>query len=345
MKESISYRKYEYNLLDFRHIFLRGKIDKMNNTLDPDLSPIQKQTLTCFDSDQLRDVIKGASLDLHQAGKGYFQADLFHASLGKGILDSAHYSNSILTEGTISQDNMSFGFIHDSRDESIFNGNILRKHDVLMGDEGGPMSSCMAEDSHWSSFQFKRDDLLKLGIKLEKDNNKIFHFNKEMKEDLSYKLGGILNYLEKESDEKIAQINKEFLYHHILGIYANALDHTKDISHLKRDESLLLSKKIRTYLNNHVGKPIQMIELTALTGKSERTVERIFKKHFGITPYTYLKIHRLHLIRKQLLQRDESLNTNIGDIAMENGFMQMGYFCSEYKKTFGETASDTLRRR
>ena len=138
---------------------------------------------------------------------------------------------------------MSFGFIHDSRGESTFNGNILHKHDMLMGDEGGSLSSCMAEDSHWSSFQFKRDDLLKLGITLEKDNNKVLHFNKEIQKDLSYKLGGILNYLKKENDEKIAQTNKELLYHHILGIYANALDHIKDISHLKRDESLLLSKK------------------------------------------------------------------------------------------------------
>ena len=87
-----------------------------------------------------------------------------------------------------------------------------------------------------------------------------------------------------------------------------------------------------------------MIELTALTGKSERTVERIFKKHFSIAPYAYLKILRLHLIRKQLLQRDETVTTNIGDIAMKNGFMQMGYFASEYKKTFGEIPSETLPR-
>lgn len=317
----------------------------MNNILDPHLSPIQKQTLTCFDSDLLRDVIKGASFELHQVSKGSFRADIFHASFGKGILDSARYSNSILTEGTVSQDNMTFGFIHDSRNEVTFNGKILRKHDVLMGDEGGPLSSCLAPDTHWSSFQFKRNDLLKLGIKLKKDNSKIFHFNKKMKEELSYKLGGILNYLEESNDHQLSLINKELLYHHILGIYANALEHTQDISHLKRDESLLLSKKIYTYLNNHAGQPIQMIDLTALVGKSERTVERIFKKYFSITPYSYLKIHRLHLIRNHLQRMDKSFSTNIGDIAMKNGFMQLGYFGSEYKKIFGETASETLRRK
>jgi AraC family ethanolamine operon transcriptional activator len=312
------------------------------NTLAQDPSPVQKQTLTCFDSDLLRDVIKGASFDLHQVGKGSFQADMFHASIGKGILDSARYSNSILTEGTVSKENMSFGFIHHCKNEFNFNGNTLRKHDILMGDEGGPLSSCIPGDTHWSSFQFKRDDLLKLGIELDKDNSKIFHLKQKMQENLSYQLGGILTYLEKENDKKIAQINTELLYHHILGIYANALDHIKDVSYLKRNESLLLSKKILMYLKDHADQPIQMIELTALTGKSERTVERIFKRYFGIAPYTYLKIHRLHLIRNHLLQSE---NTIIGDIAMKHGFMQMGYFGSEYKRIFGETASETLHRK
>ena len=317
----------------------------MNHTLDPNLSPIQKQTLTCFDSDLLRDVIKGASFDLHQIGKGAFQADMFHASIGKGILDSSRYSNAILTEGTISRNNMTFGFIHDSKEASIFNGNSLQKHDVMMGDEGGDLTSCITAGTHWSSFQFKRDDLLKLGITLGKDNNQVLHFSKEIQKELSAKLGGILHYLEKENDEKVAQINTDMLYHHILGIYAHALDHAKDISHLKRDESLLLSKKILVYLKEHADQPLQIIELTALTGKSERTVERIFKKHFGIAPYAYLKLHRLHLIRRQLLQTDGSGTTNIGDIAMENGFLQMGYFGSEYKKFFNEMPSQTLRRR
>ena len=304
--------------------------------------PVQKQTLTYFDSDILRNVIKGADFDLYQVGKGPFQAHMLHATLGRGILDSSHYSNAILTEGTISQENMTFGFIHSSKEESIFNGNRLQKHDVMLGDEGGTLSSHIKADTHWSSFQFKRNDLRKLGITLDKDNNKIFHFNEEIQTKLSMKLGAVLHYLEKESNERLSHLNKDLLYHHILGIYANALDHIKDISHLKRGDSLFLSKKILTYLNDHADQPVQMIELTALTGKSERTVERIFKKHFGITPYTYFKIHRLHLIRNRLLH---AKNISIGDIAIQYGFIQLGYFGSEYKKLFGETASQTLQKR
>ncbi len=67
---------------------------------------IQKQTLTCFDSDQLGEVVKGASFELHQMDKGAFQADLFSASFGKGTLDIGQYNRSILTEGTFSPEHM-----------------------------------------------------------------------------------------------------------------------------------------------------------------------------------------------------------------------------------------------
>jgi AraC-like DNA-binding protein len=44
------------------------------------------------------------------------------------------------------------------------------------------------------------------------------------------------------------------------------------------------------------------------------------------------------------MQVDKPSTVNITHIAMANGFMQMGYFASEYKKMFGETPSETLRR-
>ena len=42
--------------------------------------------------------------------------------------------------------------------------------------------------------------------------------------------------------------------------------------------------------------------------------------------------------------KQEDLNAiNITQVAMENGFMHMGYFGSEYKKLFNETPTDTWK--
>ena len=149
--------------------------------------------------------------------------------------------------------------------------------------------------------------------------------------------------MEETKDTLKTSINTELLYNHILSIYADALNQTTSLTHLKRSESILLAKKIYQYIHDNATEPIQMIHLTQLTGKSERTVERIFKKYFGVAPYSYLKLHRLHLIRSQLKKGNPS-TLNITYLAMENGFMQMGYFGSEYKKLFNETPSETLRR-
>jgi len=314
----------------------------MNNDRKYSPSLIQKQTIICFDSDQLSDVIKGADFELYQMEKGSFRANLFQASVGQGIINRGEYSLSVLTKGSLSQDYMTCGFVHDIKSEGCLNGSEMQKHDILLGDEGGPLDCNFGANTLWSSFQFKREDLLKTGISLTQDNSKLYRFDKDTQVSFSLKLSEIFTYLEKVNNDLALSINADMLYNHLLSIYAQAFDTSTSIIHLKRSEAVLLAKKIYHFLNENATKPIQMIDLTALTGKSERTIGRIFKKYFGIAPYAYLKLHRLHLIRHQLIQGEDS---TIGDIAMQHGFMQMGYFGSEYKKLFNETPSQTLQGR
>ena len=218
----------------------------------------------------------------------------------------------------------------------------MQKYDILLGDEGGPLDCNFGANTIWLSFQFRREDLLKTGISLTQDNSRLYCSNKDTHDSFSMKLGEIFTYLEKTSTDLAPSINADMLYNHILSLYGQVFDTSTSSIYLKRSEAVLLAKKIYHYLNENAAKPIQMIDLTDLTGKSERTIERIFKKYFGIAPYAYLKLHRLHLIRHQLIQGEDS---TIGDIAMKYGFMQMGYFGNEYKKLFNETPSQTLRKR
>ncbi len=303
---------------------------------------MKKQILTCFDSDQLNEVVKGASLELHQMDRGSFQANLFSTSLGKGTLDIGQYSRSILSEGSFSPDFMTFGFLLDAKGEGRLNGSLVMEHDMSLSEEGTQLEHYLAPNTLWSSFQFKREDLLKTGISLSGQSSTIYRFNKKMQQNISLKLGNVFAYLKNADHNQISSLNSSMIYNHILSLYAHSISHAHSYSPLKRNESTFLAKKIYAYLQDHAGEPIQMIDLTALIEKSERTVERLFKKYFGIPPYTYLKFHRLHLIRKHLMQRDSSF-ISITQLAMENGFMEIGYFGREYKRTFGETPSETLK--
>ncbi len=316
----------------------------MSNKQGHSPSFIQKQVLTCFDSDQLNEVVKGADFELNQLDKGSFRADLLSISLEKGILDRGCYNRSVLTEGTFTQDYITCGFIHHTEKEGYLNGSTMQKYDMLLSDKGGVLDYHLAPNTTWSSFQVKPEDLHKTGIALSKDSSKIYRFSPQMQQTFSFRLGEVFKLLENTHDDLASFINKEMLYNHILEIYAQAFNHATSITHLKQTESALLAKKIYYYIHDNADEPLQMIHLTELVGKSERTVERIFKKYFNLSPYTYLKIHRLNRIHNNLMHVENPSTANITHIAMANGFMQMGYFCGEYKKTFGETPSETLRQ-
>ena len=300
---------------------------------------INTQTLTYYDIDQLADVVKGASLEVHQLDKGNFYSDHVNVSLNKGVLDKGYYKRSTLTKGTFSQEYMTFGFIHDTPKAGRLNGESMHQHDILLSNENGPLDYSLAADSHWSSFQFKREDFLKTGIKLPSNDSIIYHLDTKTIHSFSRQLNAIFMHLQ-ETEEAI---NSELLYNHILSLYAYAANQATSLRHLKRTESFLLAAKIYEYMHEHADEPIQMIHLTQLTGKSERTIERIYKKHFGVTPYTYLKLHRLHLVRNALMKQEDLNARNITQIAMENGFMHMGYFGNEYKKLFNETPTETWK--
>jgi len=304
---------------------------------------INARALEYYDMDQLSDVVKGASFEIEQLENGNFHADLFSAAFIKGGLDRGRYNRTTFTKGIFSEEYMTFGFLLDAHEDSRLNGKTFQKHDILLGNENMTVDYYLPPDSTWTSFQFKRDDLYKTNIILPNRESTIYTLDKKIKSTFARKVSNIFALVEGMSDNPDTSLNSDLLYNYVLSLYTYTIDQSSSCVHLKRNESLLLARKMYEYLNEHAAEPIQMIHLTYLTGKSERSIERIFKKHFGISPYSYLKLHRLHLIRHKLMKLNRMDPLNITYIAMDNGFMHMGYFGSEYKKLFNEMPSETLK--
>lgn len=58
-------------------------------------------------------------------------------------------------------------------------------------------------------------------------------------------------------------------------------------------------------------------------------------------PMAYIKLHRLHGIRRELLTADPRAVT-IGGLALRWGFLNAGHFARDYRRLFGELPSQTL---
>lgn len=88
---------------------------------------------------------------------------------------------------------------------------------------------------------------------------------------------------------------------------------------------------------------LTMAELCRVAEVSERTLQYAFKDVFDISPQEFITRRRLHAVRHALLTCDRR-STFVGQIAMDHGFFELGYFAGSYRRLFGELPSETFSK-
>jgi AraC-like DNA-binding protein len=98
----------------------------------------------------------------------------------------------------------------------------------------------------------------------------------------------------------------------------------------------------RAFLTEARGKPVYLGELCGAVGVSARTLQKAFGAGLGMSPMQYLKVRRLHQVRQRLMTTTPA-EVNVKVVAREAGFCHLGQFAADYRRTFGELPSATLR--
>ena len=75
-----------------------------------------------------------------------------------------------------------------------------------------------------------------------------------------------------------------------------------------------------------------------------RTLYNVFRAAHGVSAMAYVRLRRLNAVRRALIRADPEATT-VSEAALSWGFRHPGAFSVLYRKTFGETPSETLRRR
>ena len=89
--------------------------------------------------------------------------------------------------------------------------------------------------------------------------------------------------------------------------------------------------------------PITVPELASAVNVKRRTLERAFRRSLGISPYRFLRLHRLNRLHKDL-RAGRSQGKTVTALLMDWGFSELGRTAVEYKSLFGESPSATLAR-
>jgi AraC-like DNA-binding protein len=102
-------------------------------------------------------------------------------------------------------------------------------------------------------------------------------------------------------------------------------------------------KRAIDYMRANLATPIGLSEIVAVSGVPGRTLIQHFRDFEGTSPIRYLRTARFEKTREALRRAEPE--ENITEIASSWGFTHMGRFSVEYRRRFGESPSETLRRR
>src|SRR6185503_11390775 len=100
-------------------------------------------------------------------------------------------------------------------------------------------------------------------------------------------------------------------------------------------------RKVEDYLMAHCDEPLTPETLAALAGVSIRSLFLGFQRYRGVSPMRLLHELRLRRAHEELLQ--SAPGTRITDVAHRWGLGHLGRFSRDYRESFGESPSQTLR--
>lgn len=100
-------------------------------------------------------------------------------------------------------------------------------------------------------------------------------------------------------------------------------------------------RRVREYIDAHLGGRILVSDLSALVQRSEAHFARAFKKTFGLGPHAYVLRRRVERASHLMLVSDDTLS----DIALACGMTDQAHLCKIFRQQTGRTPAAWRRER
>jgi AraC-like DNA-binding protein len=122
--------------------------------------------------------------------------------------------------------------------------------------------------------------------------------------------------------------------------------HRHNYTHLLQRQPLPVApssvRTVEEYIEANWDKAVDIEVMATVAGISARSLFRQFKKERGYSPAEFAK--RIRLDRARELLEQSSLDASVTRIALKCGFQNPGHFARDFRLTFGELPSETLRK-
>jgi AraC-like DNA-binding protein len=297
--------------------------------------------------EELSGAVQGTQIEVLQLQRGRLRGHLTHMQIGGMPFSVGAFSLGVRTRGVLSDDRLTIGTLTGCTDRATQWSHEIHPADILVippGEEhhgrfhGGASYAVISLDPAEIASSFGTEPRLReLGVghraHFRADTHGGAFFVRRLRE--------MVSRLEETGltwDNDAATFWKRSIIEMMTGTLL--LNHPSD-----RDGPLVSAKRIVDKVEDYIEatglRPVHISEICGAVHVSRRTLHRAFYDAIGIGPVAFLRCRRLCCVHS-VLRRSDPATTTIADVAMGQGFLDLGRFAGYYHSLFDEYPSETL---
>jgi AraC-like DNA-binding protein len=307
---------------------------------------VERRDLDGFEA--LQKAVKGTHFDVVQLGRGKLGGCISHLGIDGLTLSVGTFNAGICAQRTCADDNILIGMLLSSVDRvTQWSFDMLPADIVVIP----PLAEHHAV--HWgaSSYGAIRLDPRELPLVFGGDTwlgdaenwleKKRYRANSDIGLIAARELSRLAGHLARQPgflSEHAAEFWKRTIIECMTVSIKSSIP-ADDGGHL--NSAMKLVRSVEDYLQTTGDRPMHISQICSRLCLSRRSLHRAFHEVFGIGPVTFLRQKRLCAVHT-ILKQSSPETTTVAQVAIEQGFIELGRFSQYYRTMFGESPSQTL---
>jgi len=299
----------------------------------------------------LHQAIQGSHVEVMQLGRGKFRGSLSHVGIGDFSLSIGSFSVGVRTQRVSSDDKLVIGMLLHAADRVTHWSFDMRPADVLIMPPSTEHDGSFHGAASYAAIRFDQAEVASL-FKGEPrlsdpatwcDKN---HYRTDSPIGMAAarRLPLIVSRL-AQLQQTLADNAADFWRRSIIDAVTGPIVHSLAPDNRgSLPSAMQLVRNTEDYLEAAGLQPVHVSEICAALNVSRRTLHRAFFDFLGVGPVTFLRHKRLCAIHSILRDSNPEIVT-VAEVAMQQGFVELGRFSHYYRSLFGEYPSETLGSR
>jgi AraC family ethanolamine operon transcriptional activator len=316
------------------------------------MTPFQAAKLRVESIDDIREVNGTSQTVCLPLGGSVPRGNLLHASIDEVQLRAGRLCADIRTRGALEANRISLHMKLDG-DSTLFS--FRSGKDVLPGDvytlrRGDTIDYRLSGEIAYAAVSVTAELLQKHGaVDVERENTGFweqrcwFRAPEPLRVSVCRTVGRIISQVLQPafsvSGAAVRQLQSDLLEPFLWGVM---FDERRAGERSTLSGSTIV-RKVDSWIDGQAPGTIQIADLCRGLHLSRRTLQRAFAETMGIGPARYLNLKRLTAARAELRHADPQ-EMSVTRAATKYGFWELGRFAKDYRRAFGESPSETLRK-